>query len=447
MLTRRQLFRAAGALGLTGSFGRIGMLEAAGSAGGYKALVCVFLFGGNDSNNAVVPYDSARYSQYAHLRGTLALPMNAALTANAFQVSSTEQYALHPSLAPLAALLNEKRLAVVANVGTLVQPLTRAQYLAGAAPAPANLFSHADQQTEWQTAIANGQEPTGWAGRLADVVSPWNAPSTFPTVLSVAGNAVFGVGAQTAPATAIPGRALGLAGFGKDAGSAARESALDQLLALDSGAALVQSAQQILSTGLNNAATLNKAVAGAAPLTVTFPTTNIGAQLAQVAKVIQARGPLAMNRQVFFASQGGYDTHTTQLNTQDMLFSQLAPAILAFQRQMEDWGISDQVTLFTESDFTRTFLPNSNGGTDHAWGGHHFVAGGALHGGPLFGKYPTLVLGSGDDAGTEGRWIPSTSVDQYGATLAYWFGVSPNQIAMIFPNLKNFPVADLKFFG
>ena len=453
MLSRRQLLRTLsglGALGSAGCFGRLGLVNAyAAPATGYKALVCVFLFGGNDSNNAVIPYDTARFNEYTSLRKNLALPMDAALSANVFQVSSTEQYALHPSLAELATLINqEKSLAVLANVGSLVQPTTRAQYIAQSAPTPDNLFSHLDQQTEWQTSNVKGGASTGWAGRLADVVAQVNQPSTFPTVLSVAGNAVFGVGASTLPGTVIPNRALGLHGFGTDPASQARYSALQMLLKLDSGAALIQDAQEIMDSGIANSDALSKAMTGAPALTVSFPTSNLGQQLAQVAKIIQLRGSLGMNRQVFFASQGGYDTHTAQLNTQDLLFKDLSLAIKAFYDQLKDWGIADQAALFTESDFTRTLLPNSNGGTDHAWGGHHFIVSGALRPGQaMYGAFPNIVVGSNDDAGTEGRWIPTTAIDQYGATLANWFGVDPSKLGSIFPNLGNYSQKTLGFFG
>ncbi len=454
MISRRQLLRAIpglGALGSAGCLARLGLVNAyaAPAPTSYKALVCVFLFGGNDSNNAVVPYDAARFNEYTSLRKNLALPMNAALAANVFQVSSTEQYALHPSLAELATLINqEKSLAVLANVGSLVQPTTRAQYLANSAPTPNNLFSHLDQQTEWQTSNAASQASTGWAGRLADIVEQMNQPSTFPTVVSVAGNAVFGVGASTLPATVIPNRPLGLQGFGKDPASEARYTALQMLLKLDSGATLVQNAQDLMESGIANAGMLSKATAGSPALTVTFPASNLGQQLAQVAKIIQARGSLAMNRQVFFASQGGYDTHTAQLNTQDLLFKDLSLAIKAFYDQLKDWGIADRVALFTESDFTRTMLPNSNGGTDHAWGGHHFIVSGALKPGQsMYGTFPVVAVGSDDDAGTEGRWIPTTSIDQYGATFATWFGVDPSKLGSIFPNLGSFPRQTLGFLG
>ena len=275
-----------------------------------------------------------------------------------------------------------------------------------------------------------------------------NQPSPFPTVVSVAGNAVFGVGASTLPATVIPNRALGLQGFSKDPASQARYGALQMLLKLDTGAALVQNAQQIMDSGIADADTLGKAVTGAPALTVTFPASNIGQQLAQVAKIIQLRGSLAMNRQIFFASQGGYDTHTDQLNAQNLLFKDLSPAIKAFYDQLKDWGIADQVALFTESDFTRTLLPNSNGGTDHAWGGHHLIVSGALKPGQsMYGTFPAIAVGSGDDAGTEGRWIPTTSIDQYGATLATWFGVDPSKLGSIFPNIGSFTQKTLGFFG
>lgn len=448
MITRRYLLRTLGGFGAAGfasTLGRFSMAQSyAADAPGYKALVCVFLFGGNDGNNAFIPLDAARYGQYSSVRANLALTQ-AELQATTVQVTSGAPYAFHPALKELATLFGEKSLAVLANVGSLVRPLTAAEYKANQGT-PRNLFSHLDQQTQWQTAVSSGPSSTGWGGRVADELVALNAPSVFPSVVSVAGNAIFGAGASTKPTTVIPGAKLGLAGFDASAASMARDSSLEHLLALPSGATLVGQAQGVMKAGLTDAVLLEKALANEPALTETFPLTSIGGQLAQTARLIQARGSLAMSRQIFFASLGGFDTHTNELATQSQLFAQLAPAVLAFQRQMETWGLAKQVTLFTESDFSRTFVPNSNGGTDHGWGSHHVIAGGAVQGGALYGAMPSFEPGGADDAG-EGRWIPSTSIDQYGATLAKWFGVSSTQLNAVFPSLSNFVQPDLGFLG
>ena len=210
---------------------------------------------------------------------------------------------------------------------------------------------------------------------------------------------------------------------------------------------LVHAANGALQQGIHDDEELRKALTGATPLTTTFPATGIGQQLLQVARMIQVREQLGMSRQIFFASLGGFDTHTGQLNDQDSLYNQISPAIVAFNDAMLELGTAQKVTLFTESDFSRTFQPNSNGGTDHAWGAHHFVLGAAVRGGDLYGRFPVLALGGPDDAGAEGRWIPSVSVDQYAATLAAWFGVGVEDLNTVFPNLSNFPDWNVGFMA
>ena len=449
MLSRRDLFRlgccSAATVGLR-NFSRFGWMNAmaaqAAPSTGYRALVCVFLFGGNDANNMVIPMDSTRFNAYTNLRKDLALPGSSLLPTPV----GTELYGFHPKLSGLQKLFTAGNAAVVANVGTLVQPLTRADYLAHK-PAPNNLFSHADQQLQWQTSVSNGVSTSGWAGRVADKIEYRNAPSTFPTIVSVSGNVIFGTGAQTSPGTVIPGAQLGLKGFDNSSASVARQLALQQLLTLPTGATLVQDASSTMSNGLTNAATLAKALNGAPALKTVFPNTSLGLQLQEVARIIQARQALQMNRQIFFCSLGGFDTHTAELNSHDALYDQVSQALSAFyQATVADLNIPQDITTFTESDFCRTFQPNTGHGTDHAWGSHHLVIGGAVNGGKIYGQFPQFVLGAADDSGSEGRWIPTISLDQYGATLASWFGVTSQQdLATVFPNLSNFKTSNLGF--
>jgi len=333
----------------------------------------------------------------------------------------------------LSSLYSQGGVALNFNVGTLVTPLTRSQYRNGSGKAPANLFSHADQQQEWQTAAPLENLTTGWGGRVADLFPPANAQSCA-TGISVAGNSALLVG-QTSQQATISGDGFGLLGDGS-ASVTARDAALQQILKLDSGVTLVQASGNVLQGAIEMAALVKNAVS-TAPLPVSFPATSLGQQLAQVAQLIRARTQLGANRQIFFASLGGFDTHTDQLNSQTTLYQQLSDAISAFSTAMSDSTISaaNAVTLFTESEFNRTFQPNTNGGTDHAWGGHHIVAGGAVKGG-LYGQFPTLALGGDSDSESRGNWIPTTSLDQYGATLAQWFGVS--NLLDVFPNLSNF---------
>ena len=416
------------------------------SAPDYRALVCVFLFGGNDSNNTIVPMEDAAYNSYISIRGSLALT-GSALTAPVTSVSG-EPYAFHSKLAEMANLFGSKELAVVANVGSLVQPLTRAQYQNQQAAIPSNLFSHSDQQLEWQTSIAQGHSPSGWGGRAADYIDAQKINATkFPSFMSVAGNAQLGVGATSQPLALNPGASLALSGFNSSNASQARYRAVTNLLTMPSGVSLVQASNDILSDSLSDAAALSNALKSATALQTVFPTTSLGAQLKQVAQIIQVQAQLGMRRQIFFASLGGFDTHTSEINTHNTLYPQLSQALAAFYDATQELGMADNVTAFTESDFSRTFQATSGGGSDHAWGSHHFVLGGAVKGGQIYGRFPSFVLGGPDDADTRGRWIPSTSVDQYGATLCSWFGIPDSAMNGVFPNLSNFSTSNLAFLG
>jgi len=443
--SRREFIRCCSYLTMAGaaSFTKLGLINAlAQSTADYKALVCVFLFGGNDGNNMIVPADTAAYNSYAAARGALTLPQSSLLPIS--PATGSAHYGFHAQLPDFQSLFTQKKMAILANCGVLVQPTTKAQYLARTA-LPQNLFSHSDQQTETQAGMGVSATSTGWAGRVADKVQAINN-SQFPTVISVAGSSIFCNGVQTQPATVTPGNITALAGFGTDAGSTARNTALQQLLTLDSGLSLVQATSGITSHAQDYVKLLNSALANALKLTTTFPATSIGNQLSQVAQIIGVRGSLGLRRQIFFASIGGFDTHTGQTPTQQNLFGQIGPALGAFDKALQELGVEGNVTTFTMSDFARTFQPNSSGdGSDHGWGNHQVIFGGAVKGGDIYGTMPTLALGGPDDVSTNGRWIPSTSIDQYGATLASWFGVADTDLTSVFPNLGNFPVQKLAF--
>jgi len=447
MVSRRGFIRIGAATVGTLALRPFGLLPALATTSGpdYRALVCVFLFGGNDSNNTIIPTDDANYSAYQSIRGSLALTTSELSPVTS--VSGTP-YGFHSKLAEVASLFSSKELAVVANTGSLVQPLTRAQYQNQQAAIPLNLFSHSDQQLSWQTSIAQGHSPTGWAGRAADYIASQNLnSSSFPSFFSVAGNAVEGAGVSTQPVALAPGQSLQLAGFNSSAASQARLGAVNTLLTTESGVSLVQAANDTLSHSIGDATALAAALAKSTPLKTVFPSTSIAAQLKQVAQIIQVQSYLGMRRQIFFCSLGGFDTHAGELETHNNLYPQLSPALSAFYSATQELGMAQNVTTFTESDFSRTFQPTTTDGSDHAWGSHHLVLGGAVQGGQIYGKFPAFQLAGPDDADTRGRWIPSTSIDQYGATLCSWFGIPASALATVFPNLANFPVSNLGFLS
>jgi uncharacterized protein (DUF1501 family) len=443
-LTRRELFQGGfrfasslGAAAALGHLGRVSALASSTTAPDYKALVCVFLFGGNDSNNMVIPMTGPNAQAYTSVRGNLAVSNPLALTGTG--------YGFHPNMSALAKLYNtQQNVAVACNVGTLVAPLTRTQYQSKSVQMPLNLFSHEDQQHEWQMGDATQATKSGWGGRLADLFPP-SSSQGLPAAISFAGNSVLLVGSSSQPACLSTGT-LGLPGEDGTSLTAARDQALQQVLSLDSGVTLVQAAAASTQSGIGLAGLLKSLNSAALP--VAFPQTVLGLQLAQIAQIIRARTQIGASRQIFFASLGGFDTHTAQVNVQVGLMQQMSDAIAAFYMALSDSSIAaaDKVTTFTQSEFSRTFQPNTNGGTDHAWGGHHIVVGASVKPG-FYGQFPDLILGGDSDAEARGNWIPTTSLDQYAGTLAHWFGVS--DVTTVFPNLKNFDPAtyDMGFMG
>jgi uncharacterized protein (DUF1501 family) len=412
----------------------------------YRALVCVFLYGGNDSNNLIIPQDGERYRAYVSARAMLAL-QGRQLTPPVFTKKGNAPYAFHAGLAELAQIFSSGQLAIVANVGSLVQPLTAEQYKARSAAIPRKLFSHADQQLQWQTSIANADSATGWAGRAADKLAAANS-SNFPVFVSTAGNCVLGTGQKTLPVCLNPGQSLAVPALTGSAESTQR-AAVQALLNLDASAPLIDRSNQVVANLLSAGQTLSAALAQAKPLRTAFPATNLGSQLQQIAQVIQARGSLGANRQIFFCALGGFDTHAAQLETQNALYPQLSQGLASFYAALAEMGVQNNVVTFTASEFSRTFQPTSQGdGSDHGWGGHQLVLGGSVAGGEVYGSFPKFELDGPDDSGDgRGRWVPTTSIDQYAATLCSWLGVSGTDLQTILPNLKNYPSQLLPFLG
>jgi uncharacterized protein (DUF1501 family) len=441
-------------------FGLINALaqEKSDAEGGsdYRALVCVFLDGGNDGNNSVIPNYTEGYNQYAAARSTQGLAISRASLLPITPASMGGQvWGLNPNLAELHTLWNQGRMAVACNVGCLVQPLTRATYQSGA-PRPYQLFSHPDQAEQFRTGISSYKSPTGWGGRLSDQTALLNMNPAIPMITSIAGSNIFANGTNSKPLILGPSptplnQVLTLNGFGTAADELARRAAMNNSRQHDLNYSLIQNTSSISQ----QAVTVSQALSEDPVLTVTFPTTSLGNQLRQVAKLIKIRSLLNMNRQIFFVQIGGFDHHSSQLGSHANLLGQVSRALKAFYDETVAQGVSSQVTTFTMSDFNRTFGPAGSGssvGSDHGWGGPYFVIGDSVNGGNFYGRptsngtfVPTMVMNTGDDADIRGRFIPSVSVEQYAATLARWYGLAEADIPLVFPNINNFDGSNLGF--
>jgi uncharacterized protein (DUF1501 family) len=432
---------AGGSLAGLRPFGALNAFAQTAPVPGYKALVCVFLFGGNDANNTLVPTDTAGYGNYATLRGPLALPQSQLI-----QLASLPHYGLHGSLPEIGQLVDSGAAALIANVGTLVTPTTRANVTAQL-NLPSNLFSHSDQQLQWQNAAQSAATSTGWAGRMSDLLgSSFNPSASIPMITSVAGDTLFCDGQSTTPLAVSPGNLSGVSCGEGAAECSVRQTMAQSFFSFASGLNLVQADNDISQNAARYASVLTQAVSSIAPLATVFPANNpFATQLQQIAQLMQVRSSFGVNRQIFFAGVGNFDTHADQFAQQSVMLRQVSTAMSAFYQATQELGIANEVTTFTMSDFSRTFQPNSNSGSDHGWGSHHIVLGGAVRGAKLYGTYPTLALGGPDDCDVNGRWIPSTSTVQYAATLASWFGVTAAQLNSIFPSLGGFSSANLGF--
>jgi len=478
--TRRDFLRqvacaAVGTVALTNAIRDLRIISSAvaqTALADYKALVCIFLSGGNDSNNLIIPVGANEYQNYRAIRQNLALyeatlnphPTNPA--GNALPIAQLNNdghaYGLHPSCGELQTLFGEGKLAFLFNTGPLLHPTTRTQYRAKSVALPPQLFSHSDQVTHWQTSLPDQPPKTGWGGRIADVLHPsqYGLVNGVPTAASakialctsLAGANTLEVGNTFQQYHVSTGGAVTVSGV-----TGSRLQAMKDVLALPDVNLQRNAYADVVERAIATGDLLNTAVAPTAATTYwtqPFPNTGLGNQLKMIARLIQARSPLNMKRQVFFASVGGYDTHTSQIGAgatpadtsvgaHANLLNEVSEAVLAFQRAMEQIGTSQMVTSFSASDFGRTF-PTNGQGSDHGWGSHHFIVGGAVRGQRTYGALPVQQVNGPDDTST-GRWIPTVSVDEYSATLAKWFGVSPAYMGAVFPNLGRFENPDLGF--
>ncbi len=450
--SRREFLKRSAALSLAASatpwaISLAAMGEAAAAAAtDYKALVCVFLYGGNDYANTLVPYDPASYNLQQSFRANLAID-HAALTPLLLNpttaLANGRQYALAPGLDSLLPIFNAGKMSVLLNVGSLVQPTTKAQYSARSVPLPPKLFSHNDQQSFWQSSSAEGAS-SGWGGRLGDLFAAGNGNATF-TCISVSGNAVYLSGKSAVQYQVSTSGSVPVSGIQSPLfGSSACSTLLQSLMTSSSSTNLFANEYARIGSRSVTANTQVSTALATVNLTSTFPAANsLADQLKMVARLIAARGSLGPKRQVFFVSVGGFDTHDSLLATHPGLMATVGNAMSAFYQATVDLGVAGQVTAFTASDFGRALVSN-NGGSDHGWGSMHFVVGDSVKGRSFVGTAPVIANGGPDDVG-QGRLLPALSVDQYGATLATWFGVSATDLRSVLPNIGNYSQTNLGF--
>ncbi len=455
---------AVGATGVLSALGSLRLMAAAASPSNgpqlpvtasaigsdYKAIVCLFLNGGNDANNLIIPTGSG-YAAYASARSNLALPQTGLLPITP-KTSDGRTWALHAAMPELQSLFNSGKAAIMANVGTLVYPTTKDQYTKSSVPLPPQLFSHSDQQVQWQHSVPDKPTTTGWGGRMADLLNAFNSSDQISMSISLAGKNVFQVGNLVSQYAINTSGAVTLTGSTSSATSldGIRFRAQKDVFGQGSASLLEAAFGSGTADAIVSADLLNTVLTASPALATAFPNTSAGNQLKMAARLIAASPTLGLKRQVFFVQLGGWDTHAAQLDNATptsgahaALLSQISQAVDAFYKATVELGIANQVTTFTASDFGRTFRSNGDG-SDHGWGSHAFMVGGAVKGGDIYGKMPTLTVGGPDDTNL-GRWIPTTSVDEYAATLATWFGVSTTDLPTVLPNIGRFARPNLGF--
>ena len=454
--SRRQFLQNAAHLSVAGTAAPFALnlagigAAAAQTANDYRALVCVFLYGANDHNNTVIPYDAASFAAYTSARATIARPFADLLPLTSINplpgANAGRQFALAKELAPLKTIWDAGKLGIVANVGPLIVPTTKTQYTNLSVPLPPKLFSHNDQQSVWQASAAEGAI-NGWGGRMGDLMASQNTNTVF-TCNSITGSAVFLAGQSTISyQLGTSGSVAITATKGTLFGSASASGSLKSLVTAGGSNIFTQDLAETTQRSIDADASLATALATAPDLTLPADLANssLAAQLRVVARMIASRTQLGAKRQVFLVSLGGFDTHDDQLVNQPALHTQVASALSYFYNATVALGVADKVTTFTGSDFGRTLTTNGDG-SDHGWGSHHFVMGGAVRGQQYFGTFPIMGINNNDEVGS-GRLLPSTSVDQYAATLARWFGVSDTDLKLVVPNIINFSSSNLGFMN
>jgi len=410
----------------------------------YRALVCVFLFGGNDSFNLLVPSSDAEYNVYAQARQNLAVAQTDLLPITP-AVPDIVDYGLHPSATGMQTLFQNGAAAFVSNVGPLVEPTTKDQFLQGSVTLPPQLFSHNDQQDQWQSLRGNVPSSTGWAGRMADLIRMGVTDQQMATNASLFGSNLFQSADETVAYVMGPGGPIQFEGFSLDPNDILfqQREAFRRVVEAQYNSIYERGFADVQKRAIDAADIVTAAIASAPQLNTVFPQSQLGTQLRTVAQLIAVRDRLQMQRQIFFVATGGFDSHDDQNQNQPGLLGGISDGIKAFYDATVELGISDSVTTFTQSDFGRTLTSNGDG-TDHAWGGNQVVVGDAVFGQRMYGNYPLLQIDGPEDVGG-GRMIPSTSADQFAATLAKWFGIDDAELGIVAPNINKFAARDLGF--
>ncbi|MEM8931620.1 MAG: DUF1501 domain-containing protein [Acidobacteriota bacterium] len=430
--------RAAGALAASSTAVPTIQPAAALPGNDYKALVCLFLAGGNDSFNMLVPRGSAEHAEYTTVRADLALPA-ASLLPITPATSDGRTYGVHPGMPEVAQLFADRRLSFVANVGSLVEPTTKAGVISGSAKLPLGLYSHSDQIMQWQTSLPDQRTSLGWAGRTADLLHTSNSDSTVSMNLSLGGTNAFQSGSRVVPYSIRSSGtgSIGIHGYGESGlFNQLRTSAINSLLDQQYQNLFIDTFARGTKGAIDAHQRYSSAIGGFAPMATTYSTNPVSQSFQMVARTIAARQALGVRRQTFFILFGGWDHHDEVLNAQAAMLPVVSKGLGEFHQALTELGMLDDVVTFTASDFARTLTSNGRG-SDHAWGGHHMVMGGPVRGGDLYGTYPQLYADNPLDTG-RGRLIPTLSCDEYFAELALWFGVAPSDLSTVLPNIGRF---------